>query len=66
MDKIKCNKCDERGMITEIKNGAHYGRSCECGKYHELMEARWKGVSIVDLLSYGFARREEKERLLNN
>lgn len=55
-----CKKCDDQGMITEVKNGAHYGHSCDCGKYHRLMNARWDNVNIADLLSYGARRIQEK------
>lgn len=58
----ECNKCDERGMIVEIKNGAHYGHSCDCGKYQKLMKERFKDVSIMDLLAYGRQRVIEKSK----
>lgn len=60
-----CNKCDERGMIVEIKGGAHYGHSCDCGKYQRLVKARWENVNIMDLLAYGAKRVEEKKALSN-
>lgn len=56
----KCNKCDERGMIVEIKNGAHYGHSCDCGYDNYLMKKRFENVSIEDLLNYGIKRIHEK------
>ncbi len=59
--KEECNKCDERGMITEVKNGAHYGHSCDCGKYNRLMEERFAGVNIMDLLAYGRRRVDDKK-----
>lgn len=57
---IKCNKCDERGMITEVKNGAHYGHSCDCGYDNYLMKKRFEGVSIESLLEYAGKRIEQK------
>lgn len=55
-----CKKCDETGHIREIKNGGYHGYSCPCGKYNRIMEAKFKNVSIEDLLAYGRARRIEK------
>ena len=60
----KCDKCDDRGMITEVKNGAHYGHSCECGYANYLMEHRFKEVSIEELLSYGAERIEDKKQYI--
>ncbi len=57
----KCDKCDERGMIVEIKNGAHYGHSCECGYDNYLMKKRFEGVSIEDLLNYATQRIDDKK-----
>lgn len=61
-NKTKCAKCDERGMIVEIKNGSHYGQSCDCGKYQHLMKERFKNVSIEDLLAYGAVRVAQKKQ----
>lgn len=57
----KCNKCDERGMMVEIKNGSHYGHSCDCGYYNYVMNKRLEGVSIEDLLTYAYRRIEDKK-----
>lgn len=60
-DFNKCNKCDETGHIVEIKDGAHYGRSCDCGYYQYLMKKRFEGVSIEDLLGYAQQRIKDKK-----
>ena len=54
-----CTKCDERGHIQDTPHSSH---SCPCGKYNRQMEAKFKNVSIEDLLAYGRARVIEKSK----
>lgn len=64
----ECKKCDDRGMITEKKNGGIYGHSCKCGKYNKIVKERFDEMmgnpmkSIENLLSYGRSRVIEKSR----
>lgn len=62
----KCNKCDERGYISEFKNGSYSGRSCECGWAIEKQKKAFDGITIKQLLAYRQKRVEEKRRLSNN
>jgi hypothetical protein len=69
--KEKCNKCDERGMIVEIKDGGHHGHSCDCGKYGRYIKAKFNEKfggdpveQINNLLNYGRQRIEEKSKLV--
>lgn len=66
----ECNKCDERGMIADLKiKGA--ASSCKCGKHNrymqEIFNEKFGGdpVSQIDnLIAYGLKRREEKSNLI--
>lgn len=57
-----CNKCDEDGSIFKDHGSYVTSHSCDCGKYHRVMEAKFKDVSIEDLLNYGRARVIEKSK----
>lgn len=52
-------------MITEVKNGSHYGHSCDCGKYNRIMEEKFKDVKIEDLFGYARQRIAEKQALVD-
>lgn len=58
-----CTLCDERGMIQDRSVLPNWSaRSCKCGKYGRLVEEQFKGVTLEQLLSYGMARRVQKEQ----
>ena len=56
----KCDKCDERGMI---KDGEYSRRSCECGFHNDLMEAHFKGWTLVELVAFKERRLREKGKV---
>lgn len=57
---IKCTKCDDRGMITEVKNGSYYGHSCPCGKHNRIMDEMFKDFTLWELLGYAKQRINDK------
>ena len=63
MNNKECDKCDERGMISD---GGGFAHSCECGFHNRLMDEKFAGVSIEELLAYGAGRIEEKKRQTQN
>jgi len=64
---MDCTLCDERGMIQDKSALPNWSASsCKCGKYGRLMEERFKGVSLEQLLAYGFARRAQKEAQMHH
>jgi len=70
-DKIKCDKCDERGYITEHITHRHSSsRSCECGWAIQQQAKRFEGWSLSDLVNYKNARLLQKGKIsveeLNN
>jgi len=61
-EEVECFLCDERGMIADpVIKGA--SSSCNCGKYNRIMEGKFKGVSLEQLIAYGRARAEQKGKL---
>lgn len=55
-----CTKCDDSGMIYERTAQSISGHSCDCGKYHRVMEEKFKDIKIEDLLAYAQSRMKEK------